>query len=330
MRVTLAVPNLLAMDRAALAAVPGLARFARHAESIAAEPAGMSTALLVAAGAPRETPVAPLAALGAGFAPGDALVQHADPVALVAGRDDVLLSGRIDDLSPADADAILAALNLHFADDGLAFHAPRPDAWFVTSRSTELPDTTPLPAVRGAIQSHLPRGEHRKTWRRFLSEMQMLVHEHPANAPREAQGRAPVTGIWLWGGGTLRDVPATPRIAMFAAPGPAGDVVRGLAVHARSSAPAPPADFASLPRGDDAIVVLPAPANAGDVAALASAWLAPAAMALERRALAQLTLVADGNGAALVWTARAPSWRQRLRARFAPRAFAFPAPDGTP
>jgi hypothetical protein len=320
MRVTLAIPNLLAVPRAALAGVPALARLGRYAGAPIAEPKGFDVALLVAAGRPRDTPTAPLAALGAGFDPGEALVLRADPVTLIAGRDDVLLAGRADDLDAADTAAMIATLNQHFASDGLEFHAPRPDAWFVTTRTAAAPSiTTELSEVSGPIHAHLPRGDHAKPWRRWMSEIQMLLHEHPANAAREAAGRAPVTGIWLSGGGA-ETAPRDPVDAtVFAASGPSGDVARGLA-----DAQSLPVDFVALPGVDHAIVVLPAVTDASAMSALAAAWIDPAVRSLERRALSSLALVADGSGGAFTWEARSPSWWQRLRTRLEVSAFVAP------
>ena len=325
MRVTLAVPKLLAVERSALAGVPALARLDRYAGPFIAEPRGFDAALLVAAGQSRDAPTAPLAALGAGFDPGDALVLRADPVTLIAGRDDVLLAGRVDDLDAADATSMIATLNHHFAADGLAFHAPRPDAWFVTTSVAAPSITTELSEVSGPIHAHLPRGEHAKAWRQWLSEIQMLLHEHPVNVAREAAGRAPVTGLWLAGSGVRTNSRAPVAATMFAAPGLSGDVARGLA-----DAQSLPADFAGLPAVDHAIVVLPAVTDVPAMSALAAAWIDPAVRSLERRALSSLALVADGTGGAFTWQAPAPSWWQRLRARFAAPAFGVPGPGDSP
>lgn len=323
MRVTLVVPNLLAQDRAVLAAVPALTRWASYADPVVVERAGLASASMVAVGGAHDAPVAPFAGAGAGLAPGDGFVSFAEPVALIAGRDNVLLAGRVDDLAKDDADAIVTTLNRHFADDGLVFHAPRPDAWFVVSRGAPPPPATPLPGVRGPIEPHLPRGEDGKTWRRWLSEMQMLLHAHAVNERRAEEGRALVTGLWIWGGG-LRSAAMTTPVAVFAAAGPVGDVARGLALHFGARAQAPPAGFVEVPATGDAIVVLPTLVDAASLGRLAQGWLEPALRALERNALSQCALVADGNGIAATWTARAPSWRTRLHVRFAPRTFAPP------
>lgn len=323
MRVTLAVSRLLAVEHAALTGVSALARLVRYAEVPVAEAVGFDVALLVAAGRSRDTPIAPLAALGAGLEPGNAFVLRADPVTLIAGRDDVMLAGRVDDLTVTDAALMVATLNQHFATDGLTFHAPRPDAWFVTTAATAPSVTTALSEVNGPIYAHLPRGDHAKVWRRWLSEIQMLLHEHPANAAREAAGFAPVTGVWLSGGGAGKGAPVA--ATMFAAPGPVGDVARGLAREANADAPCPPASFAAVQDVDHAIVVLPAVTDVPAMTALVAVWIDPAVLALEQRALSSLTLVADGAGGAFIWNAHTPSWPQRLRARFAAPDFPVPA-----
>jgi len=268
---------------------------------------------LVAVGLPADTPVAPLAALGAGFDARGAHVLRADPLALVAGRDDVLMTGRIDDLTDDDAQALRATLAAHFAEDGLAFHVPRPDAWFVTSADHVPVETTPLRSVAGSLQPFLPRGPHGRIWRRWLSEMQMLLHANPVNAAREAAGRAPVTGIWIADGGVLAGaVPALPTLHVTARP--EGDVGRGLATLGGIPAHPLPAAYAALPAAD-ALVVADPVTDADAQARVLRDWLEPAVLALERAALSRLVVVGDGQGRACEWNAGSPSLLGRLKAR---------------
>jgi len=304
MRLTVALPQALPEDvLAGIAAVARLSSYGRR-DAITGDP---DAALLEAAGAPHGTPLAPLAARGAGLDTGAAYVLRADPVALVAGRDDVLLAGRVDDLAPEEAQALLAVLNPHFATDGLAFHSPRADAWFVTASDHVPVEADPI-AVNEPIHPRLPRGEHGGTWRRWLSEMQMLLHAHPVNAAREAAGRAPVTGIWISGGGIApREMRLSP-LDVHAAAGRAGDVARGLATLAGLRAKALPPSLPMAPERD-AIFVLPA---AIDAAALARDWLDPAVAALERGALSGVTLLVAGASRVRADT---PSWWRRIRAR---------------
>jgi hypothetical protein len=324
MRLTLAVPGLLALDPAVLAAAKSLARLARYAGT-AVTRRGMLDAFVVS-GSTDGAGAAPLAALGAGLDPGTSYVLRADPVSLVAGRNDVALAARIDDLDADEAAAMIATLGVHFSGDGLTFYAPRPDAWFILQDTAPDMTTTPLALVRGAIYPWLPAGGDAPRWRRWLSEMQMLLHAHPVNAAREARGRVAATGVWISDGGRVADFPRVSASAIFAPAGRDGDVARGLA-RLRGTAAAPtPGSFAALPSPDDAIVVLD---RAGDLSAprLLSDWLDPAVAALERGTLASLTLLGDGGGTSSKWHAVRPSWRARMLARMAAPPFALPVRD---
>ena len=127
MRVTLVVPGLAAAAKASRAVPGALARLAAFGH-VQALPPDLDRAVVACAGLPPDTAIAPLAALGAGFDPGTSHVLRADPVTLVAGRDDVLLAGRVTDLDRDEAAALAATLAAHFASDAVAFHVPRPDA----------------------------------------------------------------------------------------------------------------------------------------------------------------------------------------------------------
>ncbi|GMU71852.1 MAG: hypothetical protein AMXMBFR42_13120 [Burkholderiales bacterium] len=336
MRFTFVVPGLASLDRAALASSRSLARIASWA-SVRSESRGWRAALLSALGAPHtdtahDLPAAPLAALGAGADPHGGFALAADPVALVAGREDVAIAGRVDDLGAADARALVAALDAHFADDGLAFEAPRPDAWFAFARRRPDLRTTPLDAALGSAMSGLlPKGGDARTWLRWATEIQMLLAAHPVNAERERRGLAPMNGLWFWGGGTLADVGLVAPFRAHAPDGAEGDFLRGLARHAGGESLALPSSFEAaieaVPAARPATHVaamLPPVADAHALAALDRAWLEPATRWLERGRIASLALVADeGSGAAATtWTARRPSMPARLRASVAPRRFA--------
>ncbi len=327
MHLTVAVPDLLAQDRATLDAAPALSKLAHYADAPDVRRGSLDDLLLRESVDDPAAAIAPIAALGAGFDPGRRYVLRADPVSLAAGRADVVLGARIGDLDAAEVAALMATLNAHFEGDGIEFHAPRTDAWFIAVDETPDLTTTPLSEVRGAIYPWLPSGADAGRWRRWLSEMQMLLHEHPTNAARAARGRLPVTGIWISDGGRLGETMDDTATAIFAAPGRAGDVARGLAQLHGNAARDPPPDFAAAGEHDSAIVVLDqsSVANAANVDRL---WLSPAVAALERGSLSTLTLLADGNGAAAAWRARRPSWLRRARARFAAQPFA-PPPSAT-
>jgi hypothetical protein len=326
MRLTLAVPDLLALDRGALAHAPALSTLAHYATPPDTLRGTLDAFLLAGTPEAESMASAPFAALGAGLDPGESFVLRADPVSLVAGRNDVALAARIDDLDADEAGVLIGTLNAHFGRDGLSFHAPRPDAWFILTDTTPDVATTPLACVRGAIYRLLPVGNDAVRWRRWLSEMQMLLHDHAANAAREARGRVPVTGIWISGGGRGTRAPSGGATATFATPGAAGDVARGLARAHGNTAGATPANFAALPRQDCATVVVER-VDAASVAQLQSNWLGPAVAALERGDLESLSLLADGDGIAVAWHASRPAWHTRTLAKYGARPFMPPQRD---
>jgi len=303
MRFALVFPHTSTADT--LDAIPALARIASygHREEIDDADAVIAR-MLGAAGAA----TAPLAALGAGLDARGAYVLRADPVRFVAGRDDVLLAGRVDDLEPEDAASLVDTLNRHFASDGVAFHAARADAWFATARA-HVPVETDALRPNEPVGAHLPRGAHAPTWRRWLSEMQMLLHEHAVNQAREAAGLAPATGIWISGGGTLPEAASSHLPSIYVSPGRAGDVAAGIARLAQLPVAPPPASFDALVRDKDALVVL---AKFDDD--VERAWLSPVLAALTRGTIDFVSIVAAGSPSRR-YEAPRPSWWRRLRTR---------------
>jgi hypothetical protein len=336
----LVVPGLLAQPPDALAAAPSLAAIAHAASHPRVDSRGIASALLAAIGAGGETPVAPLAALGAGVDPGDDYVIAADPVLLAADRDDVVLLARIDDLSADDAATLAALLDRHFAAAGLRFALARPDAWF--ARAQHAPDlqTTPFDAAcRRGMYAHLPRGADAVAWRRWQNEIQMLLHEHPVNEAREAQGRPPVTGIWFWGGGRLADARTLPAVDVTAASGRIGDIARGVAraggrttafLDANGDAERVVAQTAretAAGQARPALVVVDTIERAADVAALEARWLLPSSRLLSARRINRLELLADGNGIAAHWSAAPPTLWDRIAHRAGRTPFRVPAAE---
>jgi len=323
MDLILVAPGLLALAPAALAGDRALSRIAGAAEPIVVD--DLDRALLGALDA--SVPAAPLAALGAGMDPAGRFVIRADPVTMRVTHDDVRIAARVDDLDARDADALVTLLDAHFAAEGLAFHAPRGDAWFATSHAMHQIATTPLDAAIGrALRPCLPTGADAARWRRWLTEAQMLLHEHPLGARAH-----PVNGLWFSGGGMPRPRsagdgrPGQGRTAVAAAPGRDGDVARGLARLAGRETLAYAGIAAALAAAGAAsrlVVVLPRiGGDRGDASTFAA--MAEALSALARGTLQRLDLVADGGGVAATWSMGRPSlWR-----RIAPRTARFVPPE---
>ncbi|HXL82742.1 MAG TPA: hypothetical protein VN989_01290, partial [Casimicrobiaceae bacterium] len=210
MQLTLVLPNLLDAPPAALAAAdaPALARLLSTAAAPILEPDGPLAIACANIGIAKQNdwPVAPWLARAAGIDPGSRYWLCAEPVTLDIGRVEVRLAGAVSDLDAADGIALLSSLRAQFASDGIEFLEGGPGRWWATLADPQQLETSPPDAVRGKpLIAHLPRGADAARWRRWQSEIQMLLFEHPVNRLRESSGLRPVNDVWMWGGGTLRE-----------------------------------------------------------------------------------------------------------------------------
>lgn len=209
-------------------------------------------------------------------------------------------------LTAQEAESFVASLRTLFGDEGFPISAPTPARWYLMlPREAKLPAFDPPDDVLGDdLVPHLPQGDAGRRWRRLLNEAQILLHNHPLNEARIAQGKLPVNSLWFWGGGVLPDFVRV-QARVFS-----DDVlVHGLLKIAQApSAPTPSRFDASL-RDGDAVVDL---CGLRDVAALANEWALPAATSL--RGKDELTLdFADGMAFVLRRSQRWRFWRKPLR-----------------
>ncbi|MHA6203334.1 phosphoglycerate mutase [Dyella soli] len=123
----------------------------------------------------------------------------------------LLACGRMQ-LGMEEAQALAGPLKPVFEEAGMLLEVSSPDHWHV-----RLPDDAPLPAFAAPEQAlgedlfeHLPQGADGRRWRVILNEVQVLLHQHPANAERRARGLPPINSLWLWGGGRLPGAVQTP------------------------------------------------------------------------------------------------------------------------
>ena len=263
-------------------------------------------------------PLAPFSLRGDGGEPGGDCWMRADPVHLKLHGDQLVLA---DDsrlaVTPDEAREFVAALNSHFAAEGISFSAPRPQRWYLRSAKKPRLRTTPTSEAAGRnVEPLLPDGGDGARWRGIINEAQMLLHQHPCNEARERQDQLAVNSVWLWGPGHNRSLSAPFDAVWTDHPLPAG-----LAAAGGGAARPLPASGASLldARRDGAqLVVLPLSATAyGDladwreaVAMLERLWIAPLLSGLQDAALESLTL--HGLGPDYGYTS-ALTRRDRLR-----------------
>ena len=254
MPLDLLVPDLLFPAHAPPAArsprLPSTERWLARAD-IARHPARSTAAWLLDAYGLDGSAAAAITRLSdAGTAEGTWM--RADPVHFVVQGDAVRLrDASVLDIRIDEARVLAAALQAHFAGDGLAFHAAAPERWYVKLASGEAPGTTPLDdAVGRNVFGLLP---DEPWWRSAMTEAQMILSNHDVNVRREQEGRLAINSVWFWGGGNLPSPPRKPY-ALVCARHP---LARGLAMLSGAQVQELPAALANVDvaREDENVLV---------------------------------------------------------------------------
>lgn len=179
-----------------------LARAERHADATAAD---AGEVLLALAGLPATTATAPLERLGLGR-DATGIWSQAALVHLMPTLDSLQLHLVEHDLSLRERATLRDALGAHFAGDGTL--RPALDAghlgWTPDAKATiAAPELLALHDVREQLAPATLGG----AVARVLNEAQMVLHQHPINAAREARGALTANALWCWGFGPLPDRP---------------------------------------------------------------------------------------------------------------------------
>lgn len=137
---------------------------------------------------------------------GDATWLNADPAWVQPDMSGVRLMacGSLS-LQSDEAQAYAQVLQPAFAEAGLQLEIAAPGHWQLRlPPDTRLPDfAAPEQALGEDLYPHLPQGAEGRRWRVLLNEVQVLLHQHPLNAARQARGLPPVNSVWWWGAGQL-------------------------------------------------------------------------------------------------------------------------------
>jgi len=249
----------------------------------------------------RDWPAAPFRLLADGGSPGAHAWICADPVHLRFEQNRLALAdGTQFRLDREEAEALAACINGHFGDM-FAVHALQPLRWYARLAACPEIETTPLGSARGrTVETRQPRGSDAMRWQSLANEIQMLLHDHPINAAREARGDLAINSVWFWGAGSLPQVTARP-FQFVAATEP---LARGLAqaFGAQAVEPTAAAQTWMSGRGQSAVALvvldaLAAPAAYGQtdgwrdaLLGLERDWFAPLLAALRARRTGMLTL----------------------------------------
>lgn len=240
---------------------------------------------------------------------------HALPMHFAAGLDRltaVLLQGegRIAKAEQAELEPTVAA---HLRSSGFELLSSASGEWLVRSdRALEVQTLSPEAAASNPLDEVMPRGRDAAQLRRLMTELQMLLHEHPVSAQRVKRGVSEINAIWFYGHGAIGDVR---RSALPQAFGDDG-YLRGLyRLHDHTVEPAPADARALLARMTGRAVAVIA---VEDLDTLEALWIAPLARALTLGRLAHVDLVLDRWRLAIPRRALFKFWRhQRSPAQWA-------------
>lgn len=107
-------------------------------------------------------------------------------------------------LGAAESQALLAAMQPYFTQDGIALHYDQPTRWLAASEVFRGLATASLDRVLGRnVDAWMPEAAQAAPLRRLQNEMQMLLYTHPINDARIERGLLPVNSFWVSGAGAL-------------------------------------------------------------------------------------------------------------------------------
>lgn len=170
------------------------------------------------------------AARGLTAGPGE-LIFRCNFVTIRDGRMKDFTAGHI---AQAEAERLIADLNLLFADDACKFHSGISYRNLMIASDVggmKLECAPPHDIPNELVSEHLPRGTGQGRVRAIMDRAAEMLKDHEVNRVRREQGRELVTGIWLWGQG--RPTKLKPFAEWFGVSGAVitgVDIIRGLAV----------------------------------------------------------------------------------------------------
>jgi hypothetical protein len=232
--------------------------------------------------------------------------MQALPVHFSAGLDRLtaaLLEGE-SALTAAERVELATVVGAHLRASGFDFHETAQGEWLVHSaRALDVRTCSPESAA-SALDEAMPRGAAAPQLKRIMTELQMVLHEHPVSERRVRRGLPECNAIWFHGAG---EIPSLPARALPDAYGDAAYLRGVYRLHEQSTC-ALPASAAELPRRlrRDAVVVI----ESTDLDSLESLWVAPLVAALAAGRLGRIELILDRWTLTLARSALLKVWRR--------------------
>lgn len=247
-------------------------------------------------------PMAGLRRIAQGFGDDGQTWVCADPVHLRADVDSaILVESELLALGEDEAQALIAELHAVFGPDGWCFESSTPRQWYARPPvDFELPVLPTVREVAGNdVGIHLRNIPQAIEYKKFYSELQMVLTHSTVNASREQRGEAAINALWFWGAGRVSRPLRTGELCAVQAE---DDVLAGIGSVAGVAVGPPSLEHTLAMKGDVFVNLddLRREAAYDDLAAWEEAlavldrvWFAPLAGCLERREMDEVVVYAD-------------------------------------
>jgi hypothetical protein len=206
-------------------------------------------------------------------------------------------------VSAAELTQLAPQVASHVETAGFELAAQLEGGWLLRAQHPlEVLTDSPL-AAASSLQAAMPTGPDAPLLKRLMTELQMLLHEHPVNLARADAGAPPINALWLHGAGSVGALEQRTLPEAFGEDDYLYGVYRLHAMDVRTRAIAP--DDLLRRAAGNALAVL----DEDSLDRLESQWLAPLERALRARQIRRLELVLDRWRIAVDRSALFKFWR---------------------
>ena len=125
-------------------------------------------------------------------------------------EDRIMLDHSADEITTAEADELIKALQEHFGNSDRKFYTgvSYRHCLIWKNRPDSYPFMRPHDILGQCIRNHLPIAEGGEEYYAFMKESYDVLKDHPVNQARRARGLRPANSAWLWSPGKKPALPS--------------------------------------------------------------------------------------------------------------------------
>ena len=146
-------------------------------------------------------------------------------------EDKIMLDHSADEITTAEADVLIKALDEAFGDEIRKFYTGVSYRHCLIWKNGDdsYPFMRPHDIIGQRIGDHLPKGERGQEFLRIMKESYELLNRHPINEARRARGLRPANSAWFWSPGKKPALPSfSEKFGLKGAVISAVDLIKGI------------------------------------------------------------------------------------------------------